>query len=100
MSDTVILGMIAGTEAAVRAASTRSAAEAKRLMAWRFLIVGKISSMSPSRCRRSASCGAIHSSAMTSPASWAAVWLAGAVATKNRVSYRRGEPSGVIQWAK
>ena len=36
--------------------------------------------------------------AMVSPSSWLATWWGGAAATKNRVSYRRGASSGVIQW--
>ncbi len=36
--------------------------------------------------------------AMVSPSSWWATWPGGAAVTKNRVSYRLGASSGVIQW--
>ncbi len=80
-------GSIVGTALEARAAASRSAAlVAKRPMAWRLRMVGKISSISPSRWRRSASAGCTQSSAITSPASWAGVWSGGAAATKKRVS--------------
>ena len=55
-------------------------------MACRLRMVGKMISISPARCRASASCGEIHTSAMVSPASCAAICPGGAAATKKRVS--------------
>ena len=80
-------GSMAGTALDACSAAVRSSAlVAKRPMAWRLRMVGKMISISPARWRASASCGEIHTSAIVSPASCAAIWPGGAAATKKRVS--------------
>ena len=49
-------------------------------------MVGKISSISPARCRARATAGRTHWASVVSPASWVGTWPGGAAATKNRVS--------------
>ena len=68
------------------AAASSSTLVPKRPMACRLRMVGKMISISPARWRSSASWGEIHTSAIVSPASWAAIWPGGAAATKKRVS--------------
>ena len=64
----------------------------------RFLIVGVIICSSPEAWRSSASAGRTQRLAMVSLSSCSGSWASGARATKNRVSKRRGSPTGVIQW--
>ncbi len=81
------LGSMAGTALEARSAASRSPALVANLpMAWRLRMVGKMISISPARWRARASSGEIHTSAIVSPASCAAIWPGGAAATKNRVS--------------
>ncbi len=80
-------GSMTGTALdASAAASSNAVLVEKRPMACRLRMVGKMISMSPARCWASASSGVIHTSAIVSPASWAARCPGGAAATKNRVS--------------
>ncbi len=66
-------GSIVGTATEAAAAASRSSATlAKRLMACKLRMVGKISSNSPARWAAKARRGDIQVSAMVSPASWAA----------------------------
>ena len=64
----------------------------------RLAMVGGSSSISPADTRARASFGRTQMVAMVSVSSWRAVWPVGAAVMKNRVSYRRGASSGVIQW--
>ena len=93
-------GSIRSIGARERANATTSCVERQCAIDWRLRIVGRIISSSPRSWARSASAGEIHRLATVSPASWVATWPLGAPTTKNRVSKRRGGPTGVTQCAR